>query len=119
MMEYVDGIVLVDRNFPAAFIAVGKPIIRLDGVNVIQLASAILSVFPLDTFVDRPVTRMQVVGEDESVMTEVWLEFAALPKAVSDNADIDSFERFAFYVAVKQAFAVVVTGAVRCLAVSY
>lgn len=119
MMEYVDGIVLVDRNFPAAFIAVGKPIIRLDGVNVIQLASAILSVFPLDTFVDRPVTRMQVVGEDESVMTEVWLEFAALPKAVSDNADIDSFERFAFYEAVKQACAVVKTGAARCLAVSY
>ncbi|WP_219701830.1 MULTISPECIES: RbsD/FucU family protein [Marinomonas] len=110
-MGHGDDIVLVDRNFPAASMAAGKPVIRLDGVNVIQAAKAILSVLPLDTFVDQPVTRMQVVGEDKSVMPEVQQEFAAVLKtADSDNAEMGSLERFAFYEAAKQAYAFVVTG---------
>lgn len=113
-MGHGDDIVLVDRNFPAASIAAGKPIIRLDGVNVTQAATAILSVLPLDTFVDQPVTRMQVVGESESVMPDVQQEFAAILKAAdSDNAEMGSLERFAFYESAKKAFAVVVTGEAR------
>ncbi|NLQ16227.1 fucose-binding protein [Marinomonas sp. M1K-6] len=113
-MGHGDDIVLVDRNFPAASVAAGKPVIRLDGVNVIQAAAAILSVLPLDTFVDHPVTRMQVVGEGEAVMPEVQQEFAATLSAVdSDHAEMGSLERFAFYEAAKQAFAVVVTGEAR------
>lgn len=113
-MGHGDDIVLVDRNFPAASIASGKPIIRLDGVNVTQAATAILSVLPLDTFVDQPVTRMQVVGESESVMPDVQQEFAAILKAAdSDNAEMGSLERFAFYETAKNAFAVVVTGEAR------
>ncbi|WP_425642905.1 RbsD/FucU family protein [Marinomonas gallaica] len=113
-MGHGDDIVLVDRNFPAASIAAGKPIIRLDGVNVTQAATAILSVLPLDTFVDQPVTRMQVVGESESVMPDVQQEFAAILKAAdSNNAEMGSLERFAFYESAKKAFAVVVTGEAR------
>jgi L-fucose mutarotase len=113
-MGHGDDIVLVDRNCPAASVASGKPVIRLDGVNVTQAAAAILSVLPLDTFVDQPVTRMQVVGEDESLMPEVQQEFAAvLLAANSDNAEMGSLERFAFYEIAKQAFAVVVTGESR------
>ena len=57
---------------------------------------------------------MQVVGEDESLMPEVQQEFAAvLLAADSDNAEMGSLERFAFYEIAKQAFAVVVTGESR------
>lgn len=113
-MGHGDDIVLVDRNFPAASVANGKPVIRLDGVSVTEAGSAILSVLPLDTFVDHPVQRMEVVGEDQSVMPEVQQEFDAILKASdSDNAEMGSLERFAFYEAAKQAFAVVVTGESR------
>lgn len=113
-MGHGDDIVLVDRNFPAASVANGKPVIRLDGVSVTEAGSAILSVLPLDTFVDHPVQRMEVVGEDQSVMPEVQQEFDAILKASdSDNAEMGSLERFTFYEAAKQAFAVVVTGESR------
>lgn len=113
-MGHGDDIVLVDRNFPAASVANGNPVIRLDGVSVTEAGSAILSVLPLDTFVDHPVQRMEVVGEDQSVMPEVQQEFDAILKASdSDNAEMGSLERFAFYEAAKQAFAVVVTGESR------
>ncbi|MBJ7556529.1 RbsD/FucU family protein [Marinomonas spartinae] len=113
-MGHGDDIVLVDRNFPAVSVANGKPVIRLDGVSVTEAASAILSVLPLDTFVDHPVKRMQVVGEDEAYMPKVQQEFSTVLKAAdSKSAEMGSLERFAFYEAAKQAFAIVVTGEAR------
>jgi len=113
-MGHGDDIVLVDRNFPAVSIANGKPVIRLDGVSVTEAASAILSVLPLDTFVDCPVQRIQVVGENQAYMPEVQQEFGAVLKtADSKSAEMGSLERFAFYEAAKQAFAIVVTGEAR------
>ncbi|MEL0624358.1 RbsD/FucU domain-containing protein [Marinomonas arenicola] len=115
-MGHGDDIALVDRNFPATSIANGKPVIRLDGSSVNDAAAAILSVLPLDSFVSHPVKRMEVVGEDSSLMPEVQQEMATLLKTLegdNDSAKMESLERFAFYEAAKQAFAVVVTGEAR------
>ena len=68
-MGHGDDLALVDRNFPAKSVAsdttTGK-LIHLDGVNDTEAAAAILTLFPLDTFVDAPIHRMEVIGEPEN-----------------------------------------------------
>src|SRR5262245_55728181 len=58
-MGHGDDLALVDRNFPAA--ANARRLIRLDGTDIIKAGRAILSVYPLDSFVDHPAKRMQMV----------------------------------------------------------
>ena len=48
-MGHGDKLVLADANFPAS--SLSKNVIRLDGVNIDNAARAILSVFPLDSFI--------------------------------------------------------------------
>jgi L-fucose mutarotase len=66
-MGHADQLALVDRNFPAA--SAGRPVIRLGEVGVVRALSAILTVFPLDSFVEKPLERMEV-DDDASVVTE-------------------------------------------------
>ena len=51
-MGHGDQLLLVDRNYPAA--AAGRPVVRLGEVGVERAVAAILSVFPLDSFVAHP-----------------------------------------------------------------
>jgi L-fucose mutarotase len=66
LMGHGDDIVICDVNHPAAAIAkettCGK-LIDLSGCAIPQATKAILSMMPLDTFVDEPVMRMRVVGD--------------------------------------------------------
>ena len=65
-MGHGDELVLADANFPAYSIAadtVYGDVIRLEGVNIVQAAEAILSVLPLDSFVDAPIQRMEIIGQ--------------------------------------------------------
>jgi L-fucose mutarotase len=57
-MGHGDQLLLVDRNYPAA--ASGRPVIRLGEVGVVRAMTAILTVFPLDEFVEHPLQRMEV-----------------------------------------------------------
>jgi L-fucose mutarotase len=66
-MGHADQLALVDRNFPAA--SAGRPVIRLGDVGVVRALGAILSVFPLDSFIERPLERMEV-EDDASIVTE-------------------------------------------------
>src|SRR6478609_5827696 len=58
-MGHGDELALVDANFPAA--ASAKRLVRLDGIPATRVLTAVLSVLPLDDFVDSPATRMAVV----------------------------------------------------------
>ena len=65
-MGHGDVLTLVDSNFPADSVAsstIHGEVIRLDGVGTTEAARAILSVFPLDSFIETPLQYMQVVGE--------------------------------------------------------
>ena len=112
-MGHGDDLVLADCNFPADSVAhhtVSQQLIRLDGVDVPRAARAILSVYPLDTFVDAPVHRMQVVGEPDTV-PEVQQEVQALvDEAAGRDCPMGSIERMEFYEHAKRAYAVVSTG---------
>jgi L-fucose mutarotase len=110
-MGHGDDIALVDRNFPAA--ANARRLIRMDGADVVAVGRAVLSVFPLDGFVDYPVRRMQMVGKPDEV-PPVQQDFQKLVDAAEGRAwPMGSIERFAFYEATRQAFAVVATSESR------
>ncbi len=110
-MGHGDDIALVDRNFPAT--ANARRLIRLTGADVVAVGRAVLSVLPLDSFVDHPVRRMQIVGKPDEV-PPVQQDFQKVVDAAEGRAwPMGSIERFAFYEAARQAFAVVATSESR------
>ncbi len=112
-MGHGDDVVLCDTNFPADSVAratiLGR-LLRLDNVTAARAARAVLSVMPLDSFVDAPASRMEVVGRPDEipvVQAEVQAEVDA---AEGRSWPMGGVERFAFYERAKQAYAVIVTG---------
>lgn len=107
-MGHGDTIVLADGNFPAE--SVGRRVVRMDGHGVVETLDAVLSLYPLDTYVDFPVTAMDVVPGDTYVPT-IWGEFEALiKKHYPDGMGMEKVDRFGFYERAKDAYAVVATG---------
>ena len=60
-MGHSDRLVISDGNFPAESMGRDAIVIRCDGHGVPELLDAILTVFPLDTYVDKPVQLMEVM----------------------------------------------------------
>jgi len=59
---------LVDRNYPSY--ACGKPVIEVASTSILEVAEAILGVFPIDTFITHPSERMEV-DQDPNKTTPV------------------------------------------------
>ena len=112
LMGHGDDLVICDVNHPAASIAAhtsyGK-LIDMAGIDLPGAAAAILSLMPLDKFVDAPVTRMQVVGKPAMQVPIFGRVQAVIDDAEGRAIGIQSLERFAFYDAAKQAFAIIRT----------
>ena len=84
-MGHGDQIVLCDINFPAH--SIHSNVIRLDGVDMARAMKAILSVFPLDSFVPAAVHRMEVDGKpddtEDSLSSRILVqEHIAFPEAL-------------------------------------
>ena len=106
-MGHGDEIVIADGNFPAASIA--QRLVRADGHGVPELLKAILKVYPLDIYVEKPVALMAVVPGDDTKPT-IWEEYRKIIVASGEQFDDFEFvERFAFYDRAKEAYAVVAT----------
>lgn len=110
-MGHGDQIVIGDGNFPAESIGRGKPVIRLDSCGVPELLDAMLQFFPLDPYVEQPVTLMEVVPGDP-VETPIWGEYRDTVAKYDDRGAnaVGHLERFAFYEQAKKAYAVIATG---------
>jgi L-fucose mutarotase len=107
-MGHGDEIVISDGNFPAA--ANAQRLVRCDGNNVPELLEAILQFFPLDTFVDAPVSLMGVVPGD-TVVPVIWDSYKEIVSRHEVKANkIEFVDRFAFYERAKKAYAIVATG---------
>lgn len=112
-MGHGDDLVLCDANFPADSVArqtvLGR-LLRIDNVTAGRAARAILSVLPLDSFVDKPALRMEIVGQPHEVppvQSEVQGELDA---AQGHPLPMDSIERFAFYERARSSYCVIQTG---------
>ena len=110
-MGHGDELVLVDRNFPA--VSVGRRVVRLDGCDLPRAARAILSLFPVDTFVEQPVAAMAMVDTPDVVPDVQQDVFALVDAAEERQVAVERVERFAFYERAKRAFAVVATTEAR------
>ncbi|HLS40254.1 MAG TPA: RbsD/FucU domain-containing protein [Ornithinicoccus sp.] len=107
-MGHGDVLGLVDRNFPAY--RYEAPVIDLRGADTAAAARAVLQVFPLDSFVEAPVRRMEIDGEPDTV-TEATAALSRLAaEAEGREVTIASVERFDFYEQAKGAMAFVQTG---------
>ena len=110
-MGHGDRLVISDGNFPAESVGKNAKVIRMDGHGVPEILDAILQLFPLDTYVEKPVGLMEVVPGD-TVETPIWnTYFDTMQKydARGENA-VQYIERFAFYERAKKAYCVIMTG---------
>jgi len=105
-MGHGDEIVIADGNFPAASIA--TRLVRSDGNMVPELLEAILTLFPLDKYVPKPVALMSLVP-GETYKPQIWDVYRSICSKQEFFTDFESVERFAFYERAKKAYAVVAT----------
>ncbi|WP_193611720.1 RbsD/FucU domain-containing protein [Nocardioides lijunqiniae] len=106
-MGHGDVLALVDRNFPAASAA--QRLVTLPGVDVPRAARAILSVLPVDTFVEPAVLWMGAVGDEDTVQ-EVHTELSTVvDEAEGRPVAAAAVERFEFYRRAAEAYVVVAT----------
>ncbi len=113
-MGHGDEIVVADAHFPGASVA--RRLIRMDGVDATRMIRAIVSVMPLDTFVEAPAAGMRVVGDPGKVPDAVADFNRALDEAEGRKVKVEMIERQAFYERSRTAFAVVQTGELRTYA---
>jgi L-fucose mutarotase len=110
-MGHGDDLVISDTNFPADAIArqtrYGK-MLRIDA-DAARAVRAILSVMPLDTFVDNAAARMEVVGKPKELLDVHKDVQAEIDRAEGKSWPLTSIERFAFYEAAKKSYCVVQT----------
>ena len=110
-MGHGDRFVLSDANFPS--FSHTDNLLRMDGLNIPQAAEALLTHFPLDSFIPHPVERMEIDGKPDEV-NEVHQDLIDIVKKVSgDNWVVGTVERQKFYVEAKKAMAVITTSDTR------
>lgn len=106
-MGHGDEIAIVDANFPAMTCA--ERLVRLDGVDASETLAAVLSVLPLDSFVETPAHGMQVVGKPDEIPPAIADFQTIVERLAGFPALIGRIERFDFYDRTEDCFAVVAT----------
>ena len=109
-MGHSDTIVIADGNFPAETMGKNGIVLRMDGHGVPEILEAILQVFPLDQYVEKPVSLMERVPGDNADVS-IWKTYEKMiekeePRGVSV---IRKLERFDFYEEAKKAYCVIAT----------
>ena len=110
-MGHSDRLVISDGNFPAESMGKDAIVIRCDGHGVPELLEAILKVFPLDTYVEKPVNLMEVMPGDD-VETPIWDTYTEIISRYDTRGGeaVGNIERFQFYEEAKKAYAIIATG---------
>jgi len=106
-MGHTDELTIGDGNFPGH--TYGKKVIRLDGHGVPEVLDAILQLFPLDTYVDKPVTLMKVV-EGDPVETPIWDSYKEIVAKYDSRgaACFEEIDKWEFYERVREKSSVVI-----------
>ena len=112
-MGHSDRIVIADGNFPAESMGKNAIVIRADGHGIPELLDAILTVFPLDTYTDKPAILMQLMDRDVGrVETPIWDEYKNIIARHDDRGAeaLGNIDRFDFYEEAKKCYAIIATG---------
>ena len=118
-MGHSDRIVIGDGNFPAQSMGKNAIVIRCDGHGVPEILEAILQLFPLDIYVDKPVSLMEVMPGD-TVETPIWDEYKKIVAKYDERGAeaIGNIERFAFYEEAKRRMLLSRRAKRRCMPIS-
>jgi L-fucose mutarotase len=112
-MGHGDRLVIVDANFPADAIAretrLGR-LLRMDNVTSAEAAGAVLSLMPLDSFIDDAAACMEVVGAPDEIPAPRREVQAEIDRAEGKSWPLKPIERFAFYERAKDTYCVIQTG---------
>jgi L-fucose mutarotase len=112
-MGHGDRLIIADANFPSDAIArqtrLGR-LLRIDNVTAAEAVAAILSVMPLDSFIDDAAARMEIVDAPDEIPPVQQEVQRAIDAAEGKSRPMASIERFAFYEHAKAAYCVVQTG---------
>ena len=110
-MGHGDDLIITDTNFPSDSVArqtVYGSLLRIDA-SAADVVQAVLSVMPIDTFVDDAAARMEVVDEPKTILP-VMTEVQNKVSAVDGPNPMLPIERFSFYDRAKNAYAIIQTG---------
>ena len=110
-MGHSDRIVIGDGNFPAESVGKNCKVVRCDGHGVPELLDAILQLMPLDSYVEKPVSLMEVMPGD-TTKTPIWDTYKEIVAKYDDRGSeaVGTIERFKFYDEASTAYAIVTTG---------
>ena len=94
-MGHGDKICIGDGNFAGEGFAreSGCKLIRCDSSGVPELLRSILSLMPLDEYVDQPVKIMQASGMHEGLDIPIWAEYRRIVAEFDRRGD-SAFEQF-------------------------
>jgi L-fucose mutarotase len=112
-MGHGDDLIICDTNFPADSVARQTrrgELLRIDNVTAAKAAEAVLSLYPLDTFVDDAAARMEIVGKPDEIPPVQSEVQKVIDAAEGKSWPMISIERFAFYERAKKAYCVIQTG---------
>ena len=108
-MGHSDKLLIADGNFPTHTVGENAHIVRMDGHGVCEILDAVLQLFPLDTYTERPVSIMEKELGD-TVATPIWDEFKNIVARYDSREDaIGSIERFAFYEEARKSYLIIAT----------
>lgn len=114
-MGHGDKLVIADANFPAETCA--KRLIRVPGISGTEMLDAVLSVFPLDTYVEEPCIIMALTQSDKDKnmpVPSIWNEYQDIIKKSTKNMfSLSKIERNEFYKRTEKAFVVIQCGEER------
>ena len=112
-MGHGDYLILSDTNFPSDSVARETKIrrlLRMENLTAAEAAEAILSVMPLDSFIDNAAERMEIVGKPKEIPPVQKEVQKVIDKAEGKSWPMKSIERFAFYDKAKKAYCVIQSG---------
>ncbi len=112
-MGHGDELIICDTNFPADSVARQtrlSRLLRIDNVSAARAVKGVLSLMPLDSFVDEPALRMQIVDNPNEILPVQNEVQAEIDAAEGRHIPLGSIERFAFYERAKNAYCVIQTG---------
>lgn len=109
-MGHGDTIVIADGNFPSESVGANAQVIRMDGHGVPEILDAVLSLIPLDQYVEKPVCLMDRVKGDNADVS-IWNKYDDILKKHEGKGleQVNMLERFEFYDEAKKAYAVIAT----------
>ena len=112
-MGHSDRICIADGNYPAESMGKDAIVIRMDGHNVPENLDAILTVFPLDTYVETPAVLMELMDCDKGkVATPIWDTYRDIISKYDERGAscVGNIDRFDFYDEAKKCYCIIATG---------